>query len=298
MCLLLSTVEGLPQSRSWDVWRPASQTASLPLWLHRWYSIFPIFFSFLFFHSMLLEDGSCVSASVVFHLAGMWGSNRSWLKYTTTSIYLYIAILLPAISFGSLNDESTRGEIGESVNCQNSQKYRFSLSPYSEGHVVDTLRYSIVVYALPWLTLHSLSCSDVQKTIIGQSIGGIIYSLFAGAPMVIPLTTAPLAIYISGKTPRRPIHLHTMPLAMGCPAAAAESFCIDCVSSKRRVFGECVAVIRGICDDYELDFPSFYACTGLWNSLFLILSGIFNISLFMKLFRRSVQLVLHIIRLI
>lgn len=40
--------------------------------------------------------------------------------------------------------------------------------------------------------------SDVKKTIIGQSIGGVIYSLFAGSPLVIPLTTAPLAIFISG----------------------------------------------------------------------------------------------------
>uniref|UniRef100_A0A8B9HXU4 Solute carrier family 4 member 11 n=1 Tax=Astyanax mexicanus TaxID=7994 RepID=A0A8B9HXU4_ASTMX len=128
---------------------------------------------------------------------GMYGSNRSLLKYTTTAIFLYIAILLPAIAFGSLNDESTRGEI------------------------------------------------DVQKTIVGQSIGGVIYSLLAGSPMVIPITTAPLAIFIS--------------------------------------------VIRGICDDYDLDFPAFYACIGLWNSLFLILGGLFNISLFMKLFKRSTE---------
>lgn len=33
----------------------------------------------------------------------------------TTAIFLYIAILLPAIAFGSLNDESTRGEIGMSM---------------------------------------------------------------------------------------------------------------------------------------------------------------------------------------
>ncbi|XP_056626415.1 solute carrier family 4 member 11-like [Triplophysa dalaica] len=128
---------------------------------------------------------------------GILGTNRSLLKYTTTAIFLYIAMLLPAIAFGSLNEESTRGEI------------------------------------------------DVQKTIIGQSIGGVIYSLFAGSPMVIPLTTAPLAIFIS--------------------------------------------VIRGICDDYDLDFPAFYTCIGLWNSLFLILGGIFNISLFMKLFKRSTE---------
>ncbi|XP_059201983.1 solute carrier family 4 member 11-like [Centropristis striata] len=128
---------------------------------------------------------------------GITGKDRCLLKYTTTAIFLYIAILLPAIAFGSLNDESTRGEI------------------------------------------------DVQKTIVGQSIGGVIYSLFAGSPLVIPLTTAPLAIFIS--------------------------------------------VIRGICDDYDLDFDAFYACIGLWNSLFLILGGLFNVSLFMKLFKRSTE---------
>ncbi|KAJ0049841.1 hypothetical protein NL108_003618 [Boleophthalmus pectinirostris] len=128
---------------------------------------------------------------------GITGNDRSLLKYTTTAIFLYIAILLPNIAFGSLNDESTRGEI------------------------------------------------DVQKTIVGQSIGGVIYALFAGSPLVIPLTTAPLAIFIS--------------------------------------------VIRGICDDYNLDFDAFYACIGLWNSLFLILGGLFNVSLLMKLFKRSTE---------
>ncbi|CAL1613900.1 unnamed protein product [Knipowitschia caucasica] len=128
---------------------------------------------------------------------GLTGHDRSLLKYTTTAIFLYIAILLPNIAFGSLNDESTRGEI------------------------------------------------DVQKTIVGQSIGGVIYALFAGAPLVIPLTTAPLAIFIS--------------------------------------------VIRGICDDYQIDFDAFYACIGLWNSLFLILGGLFNVSLVMKLFKRSTE---------
>ncbi|CAB1330410.1 unnamed protein product, partial [Coregonus sp. 'balchen'] len=42
---------------------------------------------------------------------GIVGSNKTVLKYMTTTIFLYIAILLPAIAFGSLNDERTRGEI-------------------------------------------------------------------------------------------------------------------------------------------------------------------------------------------
>lgn len=46
------------------------------------------------------------------------------------------------------------------------------------------------------------------------------------------------------------------------------------------------AVIRVICDDYNLDFNSFYAWTGLWNSFFLALYAFFNLSLLMNLFKR------------
>lgn len=46
------------------------------------------------------------------------------------------------------------------------------------------------------------------------------------------------------------------------------------------------AVIRGICDDYNLDFSAFYAWTGLWNSFFLVMYSLFNFSLLMKLFKR------------
>ncbi|MEE6510153.1 hypothetical protein FKM82_029284 [Ascaphus truei] len=50
-----------------------------------------------------------------------------------------------------------------------------------------------------------------------------------------------------------------------------------------------VIVIRGICDDYNLDFKAFYAWTGLWNSCFLVLYSLFNCSLLMKLFKRSTE---------
>uniref|UniRef100_A0A663DJN7 Solute carrier family 4 member 11 n=1 Tax=Aquila chrysaetos chrysaetos TaxID=223781 RepID=A0A663DJN7_AQUCH len=48
-------------------------------------------------------------------------------------------------------------------------------------------------------------------------------------------------------------------------------------------------VIRGICDDYNLDFSAFYAWTGLWNSFFLVMYSLFNFSLLMKLFKRSTE---------
>lgn len=64
------------------------------------------------------------------------------------------------------------------------------------SHSCTLIRASRCVFSVCHLS------PDVRKTIIGQSIGGVIYSLFAGSPLVIPLTTAPLAIFISGRLPR------------------------------------------------------------------------------------------------
>ncbi|KAM4708133.1 solute carrier family 4 member 11 isoform 3-T3 [Discoglossus pictus] len=104
--------------------------------------------------------------------------------------------------------------------------------------IFDDIARRLPVYPLDFT-------DDVQKTIVGQCIGGVIYALFSGQPLVVLLTTAPLALYIN--------------------------------------------VIRGICDDYNLDFKAFYAWTGLWNSCFLVLYSLFNCSLLMKLFKRSTE---------
>jgi len=41
-------------------------------------------------------------------------------------------------------------------------------------------------------------------------------------------------------------------------------------------------VIYYICEDWELDFVSMYACTGLWNSFFLIIYALTDASNLMK----------------
>ncbi|KAL6032745.1 hypothetical protein STEG23_016183 [Scotinomys teguina] len=115
------------------------------------------------------------------------------------------------------------------------------------GKYVTTTLFLYFACLLPTIAFGSLNdentngAIDVQKTIAGQSIGGLLYALFSGQPLVILLTTAPLAIYIQ--------------------------------------------VIRVICDDYNLDFNSFYAWTGLWNSFFLALYAFLNLSLLMNLFK-------------
>lgn len=95
-------------------------------------------------------------------------------KYITTTLFLYFACLLPTIAFGSLNDENTNGNIGE-------------------GLGLGVWRGSGEVWSLP----DHLS-ADVQKTMAGQSIGGLLYALFSGQPLVVLLTTGPLALYIQG----------------------------------------------------------------------------------------------------
>ena len=73
---------------------------------------------------------------------------------------------------------------------------------------------------------------------VGQTIGALVFSVFAGQPLVVVMTTAPLALFIS--------------------------------------------VIFKIASDFEIDFLAFYAAIGLWNSFFLCLYSIFNMSILMK----------------
>ncbi|XP_058419098.1 solute carrier family 4 member 11 isoform X1 [Diceros bicornis minor] len=119
------------------------------------------------------------------------------------------------------------------------------------GKYITTTLFLYFTCLLPTIAFGSLNdentngAIDVQKTVAGQSIGGLLYALFSGQPLVVLLTTAPLALYIH--------------------------------------------VIRGICDDYNLDFNTFYAWTGLWNSFFLALYALFNLSLVMSLFKRSTE---------
>nr|XP_025977615.1 sodium bicarbonate transporter-like protein 11 isoform X2 [Dromaius novaehollandiae] len=119
------------------------------------------------------------------------------------------------------------------------------------GKYITTMIFLYFACLLPSIAFGSLNdentrgAIDVQKTIVGQCIGGLLYALFSGQPLVVLLTTAPLALYIN--------------------------------------------VIRGICDDYNLDFSAFYAWIGLWNSFFLVMYSLFNFSLLMKLFKRSTE---------
>ncbi|XP_055498557.1 sodium bicarbonate transporter-like protein 11 isoform X2 [Leucoraja erinacea] len=85
------------------------------------------------------------------------------------------------------------------------------LSDYTDGILgsnksirkyITTILFLYCICLLPTIAFGSLNDEhtrgsiDVQKTILAQCIGGVAYAVFAGQPMGIVLTTAPLALYI------------------------------------------------------------------------------------------------------
>ncbi|XP_066488342.1 solute carrier family 4 member 11 [Tiliqua scincoides] len=71
------------------------------------------------------------------------------------------------------------------------------------GKYITTMIFLYFACLLPSIAFGSLNDEntsgviDVKKTIVGQCIGGLVYALFAGQPLVVLLTTAPLALYIN-----------------------------------------------------------------------------------------------------
>ena len=41
--------------------------------------------------------------------------------------------------------------------------------------------------------------SDVEKVLMAQTFGGLVFAIFGGTPQIVLLTTAPLALYTKSK---------------------------------------------------------------------------------------------------
>ncbi|CDF32307.1 putative sodium bicarbonate cotransporter [Chondrus crispus] len=103
---------------------------------------------------------------------------RSLLKYLSTTVWLFFAIIMPTIAFGALDDDNTDANIG------------------------------------------------VIETIVSQAFAGLTFATFAGQPLTIVMTTAPITVFID--------------------------------------------VLFSWCKTLEIPFLPFYAWTGLWTALILL----------------------------
>jgi len=123
-------------------------------------------------------------------------------KTISTTFFLYFSVILPAIAFGNLQDDNTKGRI------------------------------------------------NVEKIMIGQVFGGLVFALLAGQPLVVVMTTAPLVLFTK------------------------------IILSVSESFGG---------ESGGFDFLPFFAMVGLWNSFFVIIYAVFNLSFLMKFSSRSTE---------
>ncbi|XP_037071831.1 sodium bicarbonate transporter-like protein 11 [Pollicipes pollicipes] len=129
--------------------------------------------------------------------------------------------------------------VGTGLSADLKRRASFYIQDYVDGFVGNkTLQKTIS-------TTFFLYFAYVKKVIIGQTLGGLFFFVFGGQPLMVLLTTAPLAIYIK--------------------------------------------IIKNICDDFELDFFSMYCAVGLWNSFFIILYSVFDVSRLMRWSTRSTE---------
>jgi len=150
-------------------------------------------------------------------------------------------------------------DIGRGIRDDLARRLPYYLSDYKDGVIgnkavqktVSTtffLYFSILLPAIAFGNLQDGNTSsriNVEKVLIGQVFGGLIFSIFAGQPLVVVMTTAPLVLFTK--------------------------------------------IILNIADDFEISFLPFYAMVGLWNSFFLIIYSVFNLSILMKFSSRSTE---------
>lgn len=115
---------------------------------------------------------------------------RSLLKYLSTTVWLYFAIIMPTIAFGALNDKNTEQNLG------------------------------------------------VIETIVSQAFAGLVFAIFAGQPLTIVMTTAPLTVFID--------------------------------------------VLFRWCESLDIPFLPFYAWTGIWTAVILLILVVFDACYIMK----------------
>lgn len=130
------------------------------------------------------------------------GDVRSLLKYLSTTVWLYFAIIMPTIAFGALDEKNTR------------------LPTSTIGAVGE------------------ISAIGVIETLISQAFAGIVFSVFAGQPLTIVMTTAPLTVFIK--------------------------------------------VLFTWCKSLDIEFLPFYAWTGIWTAVFLLILVVTDACYLMK----------------
>ena len=110
------------------------------------------------------------------------------------------------------------------------------------------LYFSIILPAIAFGNLQEANTGgdiNVAKVLVGQVVGGLVFSLLAGQPLVVVMTTAPLVLFTK--------------------------------------------IIIEVASNIGVPFLPFFALVGFWNSFFLIIYAVFNLSKLMKYSSRATE---------
>lgn len=176
---------------------------------------------------------------------------RSLLKYLSTTVWLFFAIIMPTIAFGALDDDNTEANIG------------------------------------------------VIETIVSQAFAGAAFAVFAGQPLTIVMTTAPITVFIdvlfswcrSLEIPFLPFYawtgIWTAAILLILVVTDACYIMKYCGHFTEEIFATLIAAlfvseyIKPLIDVYE-DSP-----TDVFLLAFLLATGTFLIAMALLNFRRS-----------
>jgi len=120
-------------------------------------------------------------------------------KVLSTAVFLYFACLLPSIAFGVLNSQATHNQISMFRIISSSKRKTISHERKRNFHMIKIdLNEKIILLSRDCHLLFSFL--GVSKAVASQCLGGIFFSLFAGQPLIVVMTTAPLTLYVKGKS--------------------------------------------------------------------------------------------------
>jgi sodium borate transporter 11 len=151
-------------------------------------------------------------------------------------------------------------QVGKGLKMDFMRRIPYYLDDYKDGLIGPTgtvqktvattffLYFSVILPAVALGVLNSYNTHgeiSVYQVIVGQTFGALIFAIFSGQPLVVVMTTAPLALIIK--------------------------------------------TIYSIAGDFGVPFLPFYAAIGLWNTFFLFLYSVFNMSVLMKFSSRSTE---------
>ncbi|KAH9426276.1 hypothetical protein DERP_010843 [Dermatophagoides pteronyssinus] len=173
-------------------------------------------------------------------------------------------------NFKDIDDDSDNGEdnrlakhfqcsFGRGIRENFQRRIRYYLSDYSDGldswqtlaKVLSSTMSLFFACILPCVAFGVLNQHNTdgkigpKEALLGQAIGGLIFALISGQPLVIIATTAPLCLYTS--------------------------------------------IVNSIAQNLSVDFFDLFALVGIWNSFFLIIYSIFDLSQLMHYCTRSTE---------